>query len=350
MISAVLQTSFLGDMVLTTPLLERLAGEGRVHVVATPANAALLSNHPAVASVIVFDKRGADRGLGGLRRVARQLRAVGAQRAYLAQGSSRTAALAFLARIPERIGFDTSGGRLFSTRRVPFEPSLHHAARLWQLANAPGDATVPPPLRPSLFPGEREQAAVAALLAAHQVHDGDPLVALAPGSVWATKRWPSFDALAAALVRSATLPNARLVVLGAASDAPLAAAIDAAARTVGAPPIIDATGRLSLLGSAALLARCRVLVTNDSAPLHLASAMNTPTVALFGPTVPALGFGPLAERQIVVQHDTLPCRPCHAHGPMHCPLGHWRCMRDLSPAAVCAAAERAAAERAAAAQ
>ncbi|WP_396222641.1 lipopolysaccharide heptosyltransferase II [Gemmatimonas sp.] len=342
MISAVLQTSFLGDMVLTTPLLERLAGEGLVHVVATPASAALLANHPAVASVIVFDKRGADRGVSGLRRVARRLRAVGAQRAFLAQGSNRTAALAFLARIPKRIGFDTSGGRLFTTRRVPYEASLHHAARLWQLANAPGEVTVPPPLRPSLFPGEREQAAVAALLAAHHVHDGDTLVALAPGSVWATKRWPSFDALGAELVRSAALPNARLVVLGAAGDAPLAAAIAAAARKVDAPPVIDATGRLSLLGSAALLARCRVLVTNDSAPLHLASAMNTPTVALFGPTVPALGFGPLAERQVVVQHDTLPCRPCHAHGPMQCPLGHWRCMRDLSPAAVRAAAERAA--------
>ena len=119
-------------MVLTTPLLERLAGEGLVHVVATPANAALLANHPAVASVIVFDKRGADRGVGGLRRVAKRLRAVGAQRALLAQGSSRTAALAWLAGIPERIGFDTSGGRLFTTRRVPYDRALHHAARLWQ--------------------------------------------------------------------------------------------------------------------------------------------------------------------------------------------------------------------------
>ncbi|MFN5598457.1 MAG: glycosyltransferase family 9 protein, partial [Gemmatimonas sp.] len=107
MISAVLQTSFLGDMVLTTPLLERLAGEGLVHVVATPANAAVLANHPAVASVIVFDKRGADRGIGGLRRVAARLAATGAQRAFLAQGSSRTAALAWLARIPERVTFDT---------------------------------------------------------------------------------------------------------------------------------------------------------------------------------------------------------------------------------------------------
>lgn len=331
MISAVLQTSFLGDMVLTTPLLERLAGEGLVHVVATPANAALLANHPAVASVIVFDKRGTDRGVGGLRRTAKRLRAVGAARAFLAQGSSRTAALAWLAGIPERIGFETSGGRWFTTRRVPYDRTLHHAARLWQLANAPGDGSAPGALRPSLYPGPAEHEAVSRLLQRHGVYEAAPLVALAPGSVWATKRWPSYDALAAELARSPALREARVVVLGATGDAPLAQAVVQAIAGAGGPPAIDATGQLSLLGSAALLSRCRVLVCNDSAPLHLASAMNTPTVALFGPTVPALGFGPLAERRVVVQHETLPCRPCHAHGPMHCPLGHFACMRTLSP-------------------
>ena len=332
MISAVLQTSFLGDMVLTTPLLERLAGEGLVHVVATPANAAVLANHPAVASVIVFDKRGADRGVGGLRRVAARLAATGAQRAFLAQGSSRTAALAWLARIPERVTFDTSGGQWLTTRRVPYDRTQHHAVRLWQLANAPGDRTVPTALRPSLYPGGTENAAVDTLLAAHGVSEQERLIALAPGSVWATKRWPSYADLAAALVRSHTYASTRLVILGAAGDAPLAAAIVQAATAArpDAPPPIDATGKLSLLGSAALLARCAVLVTNDSAPLHLASAMNTPTVAIFGPTIPAFGFGPLAERARILGRETLPCRPCHAHGPMQCPLGHWRCMRELT--------------------
>jgi heptosyltransferase II len=323
-------------MVLTTPLLERLAGEGLVHVVATPANAGVLANHPAVASVIVFDKRGADRGLGGLRRVAERLRSVGAQRAYLAQGSNRTAALAWLARIPERIGFETSGGKLFTTRRVPYNRTQHHAARLWQLANPLGhDGTFPEPLRPSLYPGASDTAAVDSLLSAHHVAPGTSLLALAPGSVWATKRWPSFAALASALVQpmgdGSRSSDERVVVLGAASDAPLAAEIAKAVAAIGGPAVIDATGKLSLLGSAAMLSRCRVLVTNDSAPLHLASAMNTPTVALFGPTVPGMGFGPLAEQQVVLGRKELSCRPCHAHGPQQCPLGHWKCMRDLAP-------------------
>lgn len=338
--SAVLQTSFLGDMVLTTPLLERLAREGPVHVVATPANAALLANHPAVAGVIVFDKRGADRGWRGLRRVARLLAATGATRAFLAQGSLRTAALAWRAGIPERVGFATSAGRWLCTRRVPYQATAHHAQRLWRLASPPGDAGAPPPLRPALYPDAAHEAAAAALLA--PCPPGAPVVALAPGSAWGTKRWPGFPALAAALARTDAWREAALVVVGGAADTPLAAAI-AAARPPGSPPVVDATGRLPLLGTAALLARCAALVTNDSLPLHLASATGTPTVALFGPTTPALGFGPLAPRAEVAEHPGLPCRPCHAHGPAACPLGHFRCMRELAVPGVLDALHRVAA-------
>ena len=322
-------------MILTTPLIERLAREGEVHVVATPANAAVLANHPAVASVIVYDKRNADAGFAGLRRVAARLRATGAATAYMAQGSWRTAALARLAGV-ESVGFDTSAGRCLYSRRVVYRTDWHHARRLWALASDPRDA--PGPLRPSLYPGASDTAQVSALLDAAGIGVGEPLIALAPGSVWATKRWPSYDALAGDLV--ARLPECRTVVLGAAGDAPLAAAIGTVVRQRGGSPVIDATGQLSLLGSAALLSRCVVLVTNDSAPLHLASAMNTPTVALFGPTVPAMGFGPLADRQHVLGREELTCRPCSAHGGLACPLGHWQCMRDISASSVAEQVER----------
>ena len=335
MVSAVLQTSFLGDRILTTPLLERLAERGRVVVVATPANAALLVNHRAVHEVIVFDKRGADSGLSGLRRVAERLRASGATTAYVAQGSVRTAALARLAGISTRIGFATSPGRFLYTARVPFRRELHHAQRLWQLASLTSDTSAPV-LRPTLYPRAEDYATVDALLAANGVGNGEPLIALAPGSVWATKRWPSFDALATELANDPLFRSHRVIVIGAAGDTPLAKAISDAMRASGTAPAIDGTGKLSLLGSAALLSRVRALVTNDSAPLHLASAMNTPTVALFGPTVPAFGFGPLAEQRVVVEQETLNCRPCHAHGPQTCPLGHWKCMRDTTADSVTA--------------
>ena len=82
-----------------------------------------------------------------------------------------------------------------------------------------------------------------------------------------------------------------------------------------------------------------MLVTNDSAPLHLATAMGTPMVALFGPTVTEFGFGPLRPGDVALGVDGLLCRPCSAHGPPKCPLGHHRCMRDLTVEAVVRAIE-----------
>jgi heptosyltransferase-2 len=322
--SLVIQTSFLGDTVLTTPLLAQLANRGPVDVVTTPASAALLANHPAVRTIIPYDKRGDDRGLVGLWRLARQLRDNRYDVALLAQGSWRSAALAWLAGVPSRIGFDTSAGRLLYSKRVPYRDDLHHAARLLMLARPNGREPLPDELRPSLAPGPREREEVDRLLAAAGVRADERLVGVAPGSVWGTKRWPYYSELARLLV-----DDARIVVLGSANDSELAEAILSAA-----PNAIDATGQLSLLASAELVGRCGVLVTNDSAPLHLASAMQTPTVAIFGPTVPEFGFGPLAPRASVVGHDELPCRPCDRHGPQRCPLGHFRCMRELSPALV----------------
>ena len=233
-----------------------------------------------------------------------------------------------LAGIPSRVGFATSAGRLLYTKRVPYRDDWHHAARLLMLARPNGREPSAAELRPSLAPGAAEREAVDTFLREHGVRAGEPLVALAPGSVWGTKRWPYYPQLAQALAGAA-----RVVVVGSAADTPLAQAI-----VTQAPGALDATGRLSLLTSAELIGRCGALVTNDSAPMHLASAVGTPTVAIFGPTVPEFGFGPLAPRVSVVGHDGLPCRPCDRHGPQRCPLGHHRCMRELSPALV---AERA---------
>ena len=319
--SLVIQTSFLGDAVLTTPLLSQLANRGAVDVVTTPAAAGLLTNHPAVRRVIPYDKRDSERGLIGLWALGRRLRATGYDVAILAQGSWRSAALALLAGIPSRIGFSTSAGRLLYTKRVAYRADLHHAARLLMLARPNGREPTADELRPSLAPGEAERVAVDALLGDRAPRNGGALVALAPGSIWGTKRWPFYPELARALA-----DGAQLVIVGSESDAQSAAAIMDVA-----PGAIDATGRLSLLASAELIGRCRVLVSNDSAPMHLASAMGTPTVAIFGPTVPDFGFGPLAPGSMVVGHDALPCRPCDRHGPQRCPLGHHRCMRDLPP-------------------
>jgi heptosyltransferase-2 len=317
--SLVIQTSFLGDTVLTTPLLVQLARRGDVDIVTTPASADLLANHPAVRSIVAYDKRGADRGIAGFLSLARRLRAARYDVAFLAQGSFRSAVLALVAGIPSRVGFDTSAGRWLYTKRVAYRKDLHHAARLLRLARPNGRPATGDELRPSLYPGEIERSAVDALLARHGVSAGERFIAVAPGSVWATKRWPFYSELAGQVES-----DVRVVIVGGKDDAGLAREIVAAS-----PRAIDATGHLSLLASAELIGRAAAIVTNDSAPLHLASAMGTPTVAIFGPTVPDFGFGPLAPQSIVVGKDALTCRPCDRHGPQRCPLGHFRCMREL---------------------
>lgn len=243
--------------------------------------------------------------------------------AYLAQGSLRSASLALIAGYRNRVGFTSSDGRWLYTRRITHRPEHHHAERLLRLALDDDAVVVPGNLTPSLFPSAGDRDAVDRLLPAHQVN-GARLLALAPGSVWATKRWPGFPELARSLSS-----HGRVVVIGGTDDRELAAAIQSAA-----PGAIDATGRLSLLASAELIGRCALLVTNDSLPQHLASAMGTRTLTIFGPTIPGFGFGPLAPHSAATGHEFLDCRPCHPHGPVVCPLGHHRCMRDLAGADV----------------
>ena len=316
----VIQTAFLGDVVVTTPLLAALAARhGPVDVLTTAAAAPLLETHPAVASVIRYDKRGADRGLGRLLRLGRALRRREYERVYLPHRSWRSAALALLSGAAERIGFDDSAAAATYTRRVPRSPSGHEVERLLALAD---DSAAAPPVRIELTADDR--AAADAWLRDRGVGEG--FVALAPGSIWGTKRWPGYAELARAL-------DATVVIVGGRDDVPLAEAVAAAAPGRGH----SAAGTLGLRASAALIGRAAVLVTNDSAPLHLATAVGTPVVAIFGPTVPAFGFGPRGARDRIVEHPSLGCRPCSAHGPRVCPLGHHRCMKELSVESVATA-------------
>jgi heptosyltransferase II len=309
----VIQTAFLGDVVLTTPLLTALAEKhGPVDVVVTPAAASLLEGHAAVREVIRYDKHGADRGLSGFRRVAALLRARRYARAYLPHRSWRSAVLALVGRVPLRTGFADSAAAITYTTRVPRSRTGHEVERLLALAGIPEHAG--PPV--SLAISGQDEAAAERWLADNAVPPG--FTALAPGSIWGTKRWPYYPALAAAL-------EGPIVVVGGKDDAELAAGIVAAAPGRA----WSAAGALSLPASAALIGRARVLVTNDSAPLHLASAVGTPVVAIFGPTVPEQGFGPRGAHSLALGHAGLGCRPCSAHGPKVCPLGHHRCMREL---------------------
>jgi lipopolysaccharide heptosyltransferase II len=322
--SLVLQTAFLGDVVLTTPLLETLAARhGPVDVVTTPAAAPLVETHPAVRHVIRYDKKGRDGGPRGLLRLARTLRAERYDWAYLPHRSLRTALVAWLARVPRRVGFE-DGWPLFYTDVRPRPKTGHEIDRL--LALAGGAMTR---AKPTLATTGEDRAATEAFLEAHGVET--PFVALAPGSIWGSKRWPYYGELAQRLAG-----RVGIVVVGGPEDAGLADEIAGA---------VNACGKLTLRQSVEAIRRAALLVTNDSAPLHFAQAVGTPTVAIFGSTVPAFGFGPRGPRDQVAGIDGLPCRPCSAHGPASCPLGHHRCMRALTVDHVLAAIEETGALR-----
>jgi len=335
----VVQTSFLGDVVLTTPLvtaLRRHLQPRRLAVLVRPESAPLLAGHPDVDQVLVDDKRGRDRGLAGLLRGARHLRAERFDVAVSPHRSWRTALLLAAAGIPYRVGFRQSRGAFLYHRRVGRDRSRHDVERNLALLAPFGDARAAAPLR---LPVRPEAAAHAdALLPA----GSGPLVGIAPGSVWATKRWT--PAGFAAVVTGLADDGARCVLLGGPADAALTEDIWARA---GRRATVLA-GRTDLPALVAVIDRLALLIANDSAPMHIACARGVPVVAVFCATTPALGYGPYGSRATVVEAD-LACRPCARHGGRRCPRGTDDCMRLVEPAHVLAAARAALTEGAAAA-
>ncbi len=307
----VIQTAYRGDVVLTTPLLTALAQtSGPVDVVLTPTTAPILQGHRAVRQITVYDKRGRDRGVQRFVQLANSLRQVGYGRAIIPHRSMRSATLAMLAGIPERIGFGGTLASLTYTRRVSRDVKAHEADRLAALA----EHGIPLPVDLDLSDQEREEAR--SWLKGEGIEG--TFVVIAPGATWGTKRWPYFETLAE------RVPGA-IVVVGGTDDREAAAEI-----TLRDPARIrSAAGCVGIRTTAAILAEAAVLVTNDSAPLHLATAVGTPVVAVFGPTIPEFGFGPRGLSDQIVAVPGIPCRPCSPHGPAECPLGHHRCMRTI---------------------
>ncbi|MBI3297501.1 MAG: lipopolysaccharide heptosyltransferase II [Elusimicrobia bacterium] len=325
----VMQTSFLGDALLTLPMAKRVKEVipgCRLTVLTRPDTADVFKACREVDEVLVDDKRGRHRGLGGLWSAAGELRGRGFDLVLVAHRSFRSALLARLAAIPRRIGFSSSAGAFLFHETVAFP---------WGAPEAERNLALLLPLAPGLRAGPadslyltkgREGDAAAAIdkrLAEAGVGDS-PLVGLHPGSIWPTKRWfpERFAALASRLSKEA---SAKVVLLGGPGDKALSADIAAAAGV----PVLDWTGRTTLPELLALTAKLDLLVTNDSGPMHVAAAHGVPVLALFGPTTKELGFFPYGDGHKVLEAD-LACRPCGLHGAKACPEGHFLCMRLIT--------------------
>ncbi len=320
----VLQTSFLGDSLLTLPLLRRLKESlpgARVSVLTLPKNAGVFHNSPWVDEVILDDKRGEHGGPLGTWKISAQLRRRGFDLAVIPHRSFRSALVARLAGIPRRVGFAASAGSFLLTDAVPFAWLTHDLERNLALARPLGGESRALQGEARYIAPHAPSTALAARMAAAGVAPGARLAGVHPGAAWATKRW--LPERYAELCRRLKSEGLTPVLIGGPGDAALGAEIAAASGAA------DLVGKTDLEDLKSLMGRLSLFVTNDSGPMHLAAAAGVPVVAIFGATTRELGFFPYGSGHRVVEAG-LACRPCGLHGAKACPEGHFLCMRLLS--------------------
>lgn len=333
----IVQTSFLGDTVLTLPLIAEVRRRfpvRRLSLLCQPISRELLQDHPAIDEIIVDDKKREDRGIGGLRRKAQLLAAKKFTLALTPHKSLRSALLLYLAGVPCRIGFAQSRGWFLFHRRVQRDPARHDVERNLSLLEAFGIAArecrraIELPISPAV------QTEVDRKFRALGIADNQLIIGVNPGSVWPTKRWsrPGFSQLTRLLKEKFAC---QVVLFGGAEDAPVVREVLAGCGTAA----VSLVGEISMRELPAAIRRCRVFVTNDSGPMHIAVAERVATVAIFCATTPALGFFPYTKHAIVVEKK-LSCRPCTSHGGRRCPLGTEACIQLIEAADVFHAVEK----------
>lgn len=329
----VVQTGFLGDVVLTTPLLTTLhrhLAPASLTVLTTPQAKPLLECHPVVNQMLVDSKRAEGRGLLGLWRVAQRLRRERFTLAVAAHKSFRTALLLMLAGIPQRIGFRQSPGWFLYHRTANRDPHRHEVERILCVMRAFGLEPEDCERRPFVEYHHEAKVKAEALLHEAGIGTAEPLFVVCPGSVWATKRW-TIDGFAG-LVRQLEQGYGRVLLCGGPEDRPVVQMV----HERSGQQSVNVVGRADLQTFMALIDRAQVVVSNDSAPMHMAVARNVPVVAIFCATTPSLGYGPYSNRAVVVEKKDLFCRPCRRHGGPSCPRGTEDCMRQVTVADVLA--------------
>jgi len=333
----ILQTSFLGDTVLTLPLISEVRRRfpvKKLTVLCLPLNRELLLDHPAIDDILTDDKKNSDRGWRGLRRTAARVKEKNFTVALTPHKSLRSALILYLAAVPHRVGFRESRGWFLFQQRARRNPALHDVERNLSVLQVFGLTPEQCQRVLDLPVGEATQRAVNEKLAALGVAENDRVVGISPGSVWATKRWSAEGF--AVLIRMLQQKYAcRVLLFGGAEDESV---VDEVQRRCGGSAI-SLAGRIGLRELPAAINRCHVFISNDSGPMHIAVARRVPTVGIFCATAPDLGFYPYTSDAIVVQKD-LSCRPCASHGGRRCPLATEECIRQVSPNAVLRAVER----------
>lgn len=309
--------NWIGDAVMTTPALAALRAhypDAEIVMVANPLVAELFQSHPCIDRVMVYDRKGVHKGLGGFWRMAQQLRAQRFDAAVLLQNAIEAALLAALALIPRRIGYTTDGRRLLLSHPVTVttaDKRLHHTDYYLQLLARQGVRGGDGQLRLACSDAEMAWA--------QDVLDGENIIAINPGAAYGSaKRWlpERFATVGDELARRY---GARIVLTGGPGEVEIGRDIAAA---MSCQPL-NMVGQTSVRQMMALLASSRLLVTNDSGPMHVASAFAIPIVAVFGSTDHTTTCP--ASKQVVIVRKPIDCAPCLLR---QCPTDH-RCMTAI---------------------
>jgi heptosyltransferase-2 len=323
------QTAFLGDAVLTLPLLRALRDrypDAELHFFVRSGVESVFAGQPEITRVRPFAKRGTQKSLNAAVRLGWELGREGFDLWISTHTSLRSALVAGATGIARRIGYNRPWyNRLAYTQTVDRRfNELAEIERLLELLRPLG-ITGPAPEARLVLP---EEAARAADHFWKTFGFDRPVLGIHPGSTWPTKCWPA--EYFSEIVDRAVDAGAHVLVFAGPGEEPVAAKVLQSVRA-DQHHVTNLAGQLSLPELAAYLGRLDAYLTNDSGPMHLAWTQDTPLVALFGPTVESLGFFPRGSRSTVLQNEELACRPCGLHGPKKCPEGHFKCMLDLTP-------------------
>jgi heptosyltransferase-2 len=326
------QTSFIGDIILSTSMIRTVREvdpKGEIVFIGTHRGEEILAHNRDITHFVVYDKRGADRGFKGIRGIVAHVKEIvrdGESAFFSPHRFLRASLIGFLIGSENRISFRESAASFLYTTKVPYRYGIHEIERNHDLLAAyfGRDVLERPPAMPKLFPS-RVDFEKAKHFALSHFHDVKSVVSIAPGSVWLTKRWPVEHFRE--LIRLLNENLIGVILIGGDEDRELCLELTT-------EKTVSLAGKLSILESAAAISFTDALITNDSAPLHIASAMNVPTIAIFGATTPHLGFGPLAERSVIVENRRVKCRPCGRHGGRKCRYKHHECMQSITPDAV----------------
>ena len=311
----VIQTAFIGDVVLATGLIEKLHAHfpgAAIHFLVRKGNEGLLQGHPLLQKVLTWDKKSHKQR--NLFKLLLQIRREKYDKVINVQRFAATGILTAFSGARETIGFDKNPFSFLFSKKIPHiiaagGQARHEIERNNDLVKHFTDEQV---MRPKLYPSDADHASV-------QQYQAKPYICIAPASVWFTKQFPADKWIS--FINKISLATT-VYLIGAPGDKDLCESIREASTH---PSVINLSGKLSFLQSAALQKGAVMNYVNDSAPMHFASAVNAPTTAVYCSTLPSFGFGPLAEIKFIVEKsEPLYCRPCGLHGRAACPEKHFK--------------------------